>query len=179
MTNATGTRVGIRRSSCVLRARAALGIVACALAALVDQRAGDFPFVFDDRTRVLLNPSLVDRWDLRAPLLHDLPGTAVNLSYAVDRALWGFSSFGFHLTNVALHVIVVGLFYGWCTRAPADGVRPGADPGLDPGAQGSHRPAFLAAAHFGVHPISGATAADVSTPCALLCTAGVTDALRS
>src|SRR5260221_12516538 len=140
MTNATGTRVGIRRWSCVLRARVALGIVACALAALVDQRAGDFPFVFDDRTRVLLNPSLVDRWDLRAPLLHDLPGTAVNLSYAVDRALWGFSSFGFHLTNVALHVIVVGLFYGWVPPAPAPRGQPGDAPRPTPGGPGSRVP---------------------------------------
>src|SRR5260221_5126001 len=177
MTNATGTRVGIRRSSCVLRARAALGIVACALAALVDQRAGDFPFVFDDRTRVLLNPSLVDRWDLRAPLLHDLPGTALRLPYAAARAPRGFRSFGSHPTNVALHVIVVALFYGWCTRALADGVRPGSDPGLTPGVQGSDWPAFFAAATFGVHPVMGATAAYVSARSELLGAAGVLAAL--
>ena len=57
------------------------------------------PFVFDDRTTVLLNPSLVEPWDVRALFFQDPPRAVVNLSYTVDRAFWGFSSTGFHLTN--------------------------------------------------------------------------------
>jgi hypothetical protein len=154
--------------------RAALGILACALTALVDLTALDLPFVFDDRTTILLNPSLVDLRDVRALLLHDPPRAVANLSYAVDRAFWGFSSFGFHVTNFVLHVLVVALFYGWCTRALADGVRPGSDRGQNPGVEW---PAFFAAAAFGLHPLMGATAAYVSARAELLCALGTLTAL--
>ena len=134
---------------------------------------------------VLLNPSLVDLSDLRGVLLHNLARPVVNISYAIDRALWGFSSFGFHLTNAILHVIVVGLFYGWCTRALADGVRPGSDrgqtrvrPRSDPGVTPPVEwPAFFAAAAFGVHPLMGATTAYVSARSELLAALGVLAAL--
>jgi protein O-mannosyl-transferase len=186
-----------RHSAFGINERAALGILACAVTALVYQGSLDLPFVFDDRTTVLLNPSLVDRWDFRALLLYDLPRTVANVSYGVDRAFWGFSAFGFHVTNFVLHVIVVGLFYGWCTRALADGVRlrpkgagrdevrlrpygasarqhPGSDQGLTPGVEW---PAFFAAATFGLHPLMGATAAYVSARSELLCALGVLAAL--
>jgi hypothetical protein len=122
-------------------ARAALGLLACALTALAYQRAFDLPFVFDDRVTVLLNPALVQPWDWRALLgLWGLP-----VSFAADRALWGFSSFGYHLTNAIIHVVVVALFYGTCTRALADtdrgqtGVRPGSDGGQTGVRPGSDR----------------------------------------
>ena len=128
----------------------------------------DNPFVFDDRETVLLNPSLITAWDWRAALLHNLARPVVNLSYAIDRAAWGFSSFGFHVTNVILHIVAVGLFYGWCTRALADGVRPGSDrgqtrvgPGSDPGLT-PEWPAFFAAAVFALHPVMSAAVGYVS-----------------
>src|SRR5436190_5423002 len=120
---------GLRHWSSAIKERPALGILACAVTALVYQRALDLPFVFDDVTTVLLNPSLVDLRDVRAILFHDPPRAVVNVSYALDRVSWGFSSFGFHLTNIILHITVVGLFYGWCTRALADGARAGSDLG--------------------------------------------------
>lgn len=105
----------------------------------------------------------------------------MTVSYAVDRALWGFSSFGFHLTNFVLHTIVVGLFYGVCTRALSDvgspalaamrlrrgkdrgrtGVKPGSNPGQTWVRAGSDLgmtpewPAFFAAAGFALHPLMG------------------------
>ena len=75
-------------------------MLACAAAALVYRSALDNPFVFDDRVTVLLNPSLVDPRDIRAVLAHNLARPVVNASYAFDRWLWGFSSFGFHVTNL-------------------------------------------------------------------------------
>jgi sulfite exporter TauE/SafE len=161
-----------------IKERAALGILACALVALVDQTALELPFVFDDRTRVLLNPALVDRWDGRALLLHDAPRTMVNLSYGVDRAFWGFSSFGYHVTNFVLHVIVVALLYGWCARALADGT-PGRRPGGAAARQapGVEWPAFFAAATFALHPLMGATAAYVSARAEILCAIGILAAL--
>src|SRR4051812_9772155 len=73
--------------------RAALGLLACALAALVYQNCVDNPFVFDDRETVLLNASLITPWDWRAVLAHNAARPVVNLSYALDRAIWGFTSF--------------------------------------------------------------------------------------
>ena len=73
--------------------------------------------MFVDLSSVLLNPTLAGPFDLPAVLLHNVARPVVNLSFAVDRAIWGLSSFGFHVTNAVLHIMVVGLFYGWCTRA--------------------------------------------------------------
>jgi protein O-mannosyl-transferase len=166
--------------------RAALGFLACAAAAPVYQHAVDLPFVFDDLTTVLLNPSLVDLGDVRAVLFHDPPRAVVNVSYAMDRVFWGFSSFGYHVTSFILHIIVVGLFYGWCTRVLADGLArlrpkgatarqlPGADNGLT---QRVEWPAFFAAAAFALHPLIGGTVVYVSARSELLCALGVLAAL--
>lgn len=143
-------------------------MLACTLPALIYKPFLDNPFVFDDRVTVLLNPSLVDLSDVRGVLVRNLARPVVNVSYAIDRALWGFSSFGFHLTNAILHVIVIGLFYGWCTRVLAD-VR------QDPGAV--EWPAFLAAATFAVHPLMGAATMYVSARAELLAALGVLAAL--
>jgi hypothetical protein len=149
------------------RLRTGLGVLACACAALLYRPTLDNPFVFDDLTTVLLNPALVQTWDWRA-----LAG-ASTLSYAWDRALWGFSSFGFHLTNFVLHIVVVALFYGTCTRALADSVRlrpEGASAGVE-------WVAFLAAATFGLHPVMSATVLYVSARSEMLCAAAFMIAL--
>ncbi|HMC76426.1 MAG TPA: hypothetical protein VKH34_04810 [Vicinamibacterales bacterium] len=181
----------MRRSPIGLGARAALGLLACALTGLAYQRAFELPFVFDDRITVLLNPALVQPWDWRAllgvwglpaPGASDVVRAAGTVSFAVDRALWGFSSFGYHLTNVVLHIVVVALFYGTCTRALADsvsdrgqtGVKPGSDlrqsrveARSDPGLTHDQAPgidwaAFFAAAAFGLHPVMSSTVLYVS-----------------
>ncbi len=155
------------------RLRTALGLLACVLPALVYYWSVDNPFVFDDRVTVLLNPSLVDPFDLRGVLLHNPARPVVNVSYALDRAFWGFSSFGFHLTNVILHIIVVALFYGWCTRALSDARGDRATRGPAP----VEWPAFFAAATFGLHPLMGAATAYVSARSELLAALGVLAAL--
>ena len=148
--------------------RAALGVLACVLTALLYQRTLDHPFVFDDRAAVLLNPSLIDAWSFRAALLLNPARSAVNLSFALDRAFWGFSSFGYHITNGILHVAVVGLFFACCTRALADaGPR---DQGTRD--QGTDWPAFFAATVFGVHPLMSSTVLYVSARSDLLCAVG-------
>src|SRR5258708_28539129 len=129
----TGTRIGIQHSGLGIGKRGGLGILACALTALVYQATLDHPFVFGDRITVLLNPSLVDLSDLRGILLYNLAHPVVNVSYAIDSAFSGVSSFGFHVTNGILHLVVVALFYGWCMRALADGRRPGSDRGQSRG----------------------------------------------
>jgi hypothetical protein len=139
-----------------------------------------------------MNPALVDAWDLRAAVLYDLTRVPVTVSYAVDRALWGFSSFGFHITNFLLHIVVVGLFYGICTRSLADSLGsvtdavrlrpkgatarhpPRSDRGLTPGVEW---PAFFAAAAFALHPLMGSAVGYVSARPELLCALGFLAAL--
>ena len=107
--------------------RTALGVLACAWPAVLYRPTLDNPFVFDDRTTVLLNPRLLDPWDLRAVLFDASPRLAVNLSYALDRGFWGFSSFGFHVTNFVLHLIVVGFLISGLSGAGRSRQR-----GIDP-----------------------------------------------
>jgi hypothetical protein len=136
--------------------RAALGLAACLLTALVYIPSLDNPFVLDDRTTVLLNPSLVDVTDWRGILVYDRWHPLVNAAFAIDRALSGFSSFGFHITNGLLHVIVVALLFGWCTRLLDDDWT-----------------SFFAAAAFGINPVTARSAAYVSARPDLLFAAGV------
>jgi protein O-mannosyl-transferase len=144
-------------------------VLACAAAALVYRNALDAPFVFDDGFGVLLNPSLLNPLDLRGVLTHDLAHPVVNLSYAADDLVWGLGSLGFHVTNAVLHLVVVGLFFGVCTRALADGdSRRGPAP---------EWPAFLASAIFAVHPVVGTAVVYVSARSELLAAAGMLAAL--
>lgn len=124
--------------------------------------------MFDDRETVLLNPSLITAWDWRAALLFNLARPVVNLSYAIDRVTWGFSSFGYHGSSVGLHIIAVGLFYGWCTRALGEAVRlrpEGATAGVE-------WPAFFAAAVFALHPVMSSAVVYISARSELLCAMG-------
>ena len=111
--------------------------------------------MFDDRETVLLNPSLIVAWNWSAAVLHNVARPVVNLSYLFDRGMWGFSSFGFHITNVVLHITAVGLFYGWCTRALTDARMIG---GKRP-SEWKEVPewgAFFAASVFALHPVMSA-----------------------
>jgi hypothetical protein len=130
-------------------------MAAGALTALVYIPFLENPFVLDDRTMVLLNPSLVVPFDWRGILLYDRWHPLVSLTLAVDRGFWGFSSLGFHLTNGVLHVTVVALLFGLCTRVFADDWT-----------------AFIAAAAFGINPLTARSAAYVSARADLLFTAG-------
>lgn len=145
--------------------RAILGVAAVALAIAAYLNALDNPFVYDDTDTVLLNRSLVDLSNVRFVLLYSLFRPVVNVSYAIDRAMWGYTSFGFHVTNVALHAIAVGLFFGWCTRAFADAYR--ADPRVRP-----EWPAFFAASAFAVHPMLTEGARYISGRSEVLCSIG-------
>lgn len=150
-----------------------LGLLACTLAALVYQNTFDNPFVFDDRDTVLLNRSLIAPWDFGAALLHNLARPVVNLSYAVDRSLWGFTSFGYHLTNVILHVVAVGLFYGWCTRALSDSEGKGKVASESEPSEAAAWGAFFAAAVFALHPVMSAAVGYISGRSELLAAIGM------
>jgi hypothetical protein len=90
-----------------------------AAAALVYLNALDNPFVYDDHRQIVENRSLWRLTDVRGLLLENATRPVINISFALDRLIWGPSPFGFHLTNVLLHVVNVGLLYvlaAWLTR---------------------------------------------------------------
>ena len=106
-------------------------------AALVYVNALDNPFVYDDFRLIVENPSLLDIPNLRAIAWREVTRPIVNFCYALDRRFWGPTPFGFHVTNVLLHTLNVGLVFllawrwneDWNYRRPADpsrSVRPSA-----------------------------------------------------
>lgn len=146
----------------------AFGIAAAALAVAAYANALHNPFVYDDRSTVLANPSLVDLTNVRFILVYSLFRPVVNVSYAIDRAIWGFAPFGFHLTSVALHALVVVLFYAWVGRALRDDAERSGS-----AATGWVWTAFLASALYAVHPLMTEAAGYVSGRSEVLCAAGV------
>jgi protein O-mannosyl-transferase len=127
--------------------------VAVVLAGLVYVNALHNPFVYDDRRLVVENRSLRSPLDLRAIVLHEVTRPVVNLSYAIDRTMWGPAPFGFHVTNVLLHMLNVALLFDFTRRAT-----------------GRRLAAFLAAALFAVHPMMTQAVGYVSGRAELLCT---------
>jgi protein O-mannosyl-transferase len=110
----------------------------------------EHPFVYDDRTTVLLNPSIRSLADLRAVLLHNLTRPLVNLSYAIDWAISGARPIAYHATSIALHLANVLLLFSLAQRLLGDRrVRLGlaGDPPAD------RLGALLAAALFAAHPM--------------------------
>ena len=146
------------------------GALAAALAALVYVNALDNPFVYDDHDTVVANPSLAEPSNLRFVLVYSPFRPVVNVSYALDRAVWGYRPFGFHLTNVLLHALVVALLYTFLRRALADvsHLTVGRTAMIrDPAAE--RWGAFAGAALFGVHPLMSEAVAYVSGRSELLC----------
>lgn len=136
-----------------------LPLAAALLACVAYFNALDNPFVYDDHDTVIGNRSLADLSNLRFILVYTPFRPLVNASYAFDRWLWDFRPFGYHLTNVVLHVLVVLLLYAWIRRVIEDS---GTD--LD-----SSGPAFVGAACFAVHPLQTEAVGYVSGRSELLC----------
>ncbi|MGH2575716.1 MAG: hypothetical protein ACRDFC_08480, partial [Ignavibacteria bacterium] len=76
-------------------------------------------FVFDDESVVLGDPSItnlenIPKYFTAREGFHKVIGRyyrpVVSASYALDYSVWGFKPFGFHLTNVIIHVINCILF---------------------------------------------------------------------
>jgi protein O-mannosyl-transferase len=91
-----------------------------ALVALAYWGALASPFLFDDADAVVNNPTL--RSGLLAALAPPADGSAVtgrplvNLSFALDRALFGEGARGFHATNLALHALATLTLFGLVRR---------------------------------------------------------------
>ena len=114
------------------------------------------PFVYDDFRTILDNGSITNLTDVRAIILRDSTRPVVNLSYAIDYAVWGPAPFGFHVTSVLLHVLnVMLLFLVW--RQLAGGAHSAATAGL------------VAAGLFAVHPLMTEAVGYISGRSEVLC----------
>jgi cytochrome c-type biogenesis protein CcmH/NrfG len=147
---------------------AKLGLSAAVLlAGLVYVNGLSNPFVYDDHRLIVENRSLLDLKDLQAIVQHEVARPVLNLSYAVDRALWGPAPLGFHVTNVLLHVLNVGLLFVLAWRIVNDRRARGSSVAVK-----EPRPevvAFAAAVLFGVHPMMTQAVGYVSGRSEVLC----------
>lgn len=143
------------------------GLFVCAMAVLfaliVYQNSLGNPFVYDDYRLIVENTSIVDLGNWRAVLLHDIVRPLVNVSYAIDYALWGPEPFGFHLTNVVLHGFNVALFALIAWGAAADWRQ------RRVGDAAPYVVAPVAAGLFAVHPVMSAAVGYITGRSELLC----------
>jgi protein O-mannosyl-transferase len=141
---------------------AALCLAAVAAGGVVYLNALHNPFLYDDYRTIVENASIRQVSDVRAIVLHEVTRPLVNMSFAIDEAVWGSTPFGFHLTSVVLHAANVALLFLLASRLAADGARDRrGNPTLT---------AFLAAAPFAVHPLMTEAVGYVSARSEVLCT---------
>jgi protein O-mannosyl-transferase len=140
-----------------------LSLLACGLAVMAYANALSNPFVVDDMVEVVENPSIGNLRDLRAVIGHNMTRPVTNFTYAVDFAHSGLDPFGYHLTNLLLHVVNVLLLFAWLRYLVVD-VRPAPDPPSHATAA-----AFAGAALFAVHPLMTEAVGYVSGRGEVLC----------
>lgn len=146
-------------------------LVACVAAAflggIVYVNALHNPFVYDDYHTVVANRSIQGPTSLRSMVLHDITRPVVNVSYGLDRVVWGDRPFGFHVTNVLLHMLNVVLLFQFARRLEEDRSPPD---GAESGSSGRVRLAsFAAAALFAVHPMMTEAVGYISGRSEVLC----------
>ncbi len=143
------------------------GLFVCAMAVLfalvVYHNSLANPFIYDDYRLIVENTSIVDLRNWRAVLLHDIVRPLVNVSYAIDYAVWGAQPFGFRLTNVALHGLNVALFALFAWQAAADWRQ------RRVGDAAPYVVAPVAAGLFAVHPMMSAAVGYITGRSELLC----------
>jgi hypothetical protein len=145
-------------------------LLACAaglVGGLVYLNALNNPFVYDDDRSVIVNTSLRDIGAIRAIVLHDVTRPIANLSYAIDRRLWGAGPTGFHVTSVLLHMLNVVLLFGLAWRLAHD-----REDGAEPERAANVRAELVAcgaAALFAVHPMMTEAVGYISGRSEVLC----------
>jgi tetratricopeptide (TPR) repeat protein len=151
-----------RRAVGARRVRWALA--AAALAVVAHLNTLNNPFVFDDLTEVVENPSIGDPRDIRTIVSGNRTRPLTNLSYALDFARGGLDPFPYHATNLALHALNVLLVFA-ITRRLFRQLSNDADTDE---ADRATPAAFTAAAMFAVHPLLTSTVGYVSARAELL-----------
>ena len=144
----------------------ALAGLAIALAILAHINTLHHPFVWDDEHEVQANTSIETLSHPLAILRHNPARPIINLSYAIDYAIWGGrDEFGFHLTNLVLHLINVGLLFGFTRLVVQDLGRARGRPNE----VAADATAFAASALLAVHPMMTEAVGYVSSRSELLC----------
>ncbi len=163
-----GPDAGIRREGAPRRCwlGPVLAALAIALAVIAHVNTLGHPFVWDDAQEVQANTSIED---LSRPLTiarHYPTRPVVNFSYALDYRIWGGrDEFGFHLTNLVLHLIDVGLLFGFTYVVVNDLGRARGRPNE----VAADATAFGASALLAVHPMMTEAVGYVSSRSELLC----------
>lgn len=92
---------------------AALFVVGCTLAAFLNSLDGEF--LMDDHLEIVDNPMMDSPWPPWRVMFigYSLPSRPLPyLTFAIDHSLWGKRPFGYHLTNLAIHVsAALALFF--------------------------------------------------------------------
>ena len=138
-----------RESTCAVLFACALIVIALS-AAYANSLTGEF--IFDDLTSVQENPSIRHLWPLSSALTppHGTGATVegrpvLNLSFALNFALGGTAVKGYHIVNLATHILACLVLLGIIRRTlarSADFLRPDALP-----------IACVCALIFGLHPL--------------------------
>ena len=134
------------------------------------------PFVYDDFRLIVENSTLATPTNVQAIVWHDITRPVVNLSYALDAAIWGLRPLGFHLTNVLLHavnVVLVFLFALALARDDRAGRLPDGDAesiGQESADEAACRlVAIVCGLLFAVHPMLSQAVGYISARSDLLC----------
>jgi len=127
-----------------------LALTAAVVGVYAGRLAG--PFVFDDEQAIVENATLrsLDPSQVFSPP-RETPVAArpvVNLSFALDRALFGLSPLAFHVTNLCIHVLCTALVYLILLELLATARQPAHV------RQHAAGYAFVTALCFGVHPLA-------------------------
>jgi hypothetical protein len=94
----------------VTRSLSTLLVALCGFAAYANSFQG--AFVFDDLIEIAANPAVHRLWPPWVPMFggNDVaPRPLPYLSFAIDHALYGDSPFGYHATNLAIHLLCAAL----------------------------------------------------------------------
>ena len=166
---ASGTRIPteVTASRRAAGALAAVVLIGC----LVYLNALHNPFVYDDHRLILENTSLYRLFDFRTIVLHDMARPVANLSFAVDYAVWGARPFGFHLTNLLLHLLNVALLFWLAQRIVVDRANRGPEASQTGSSAGSVKSTLpvAAAALLAVHPMLTESVGYASSRSEVLC----------
>ncbi len=137
----------------------------CALAGVaVYLNALGNPFVYDDRTTIVNNPSIRHLGNLGGIFRFDPKRPVVNFSYALNYAWSGLSPLGYQLTNVLLHALNIVLLFHLVERALEDSEARRAGSGRAPS-----QAALAAALLCAVHPLLSEAIGYTSARSGVLC----------
>jgi hypothetical protein len=114
----TGTVPGVEPATSAIRWRAAVVVLA---GLLVYGNSLSGPFLFDDQNSIVRNPQIRELWPVSTPLSppRDTPVAGrplVNFSFAINYAIHGTDVVGYHLVNIAIHLLAAVTLFGVVRR---------------------------------------------------------------